>query len=83
MIRMNTMTLNKEAMKDYRKFKKLGVIDESIGWICRKLLIDQEVITFCTSKGSITFDEADVVQRGDELAVASHHANPRIISYGQ
>ena len=82
MIRQMNMTLNKEAMKDYRKFKKLGVIDESIGWICRTVL-DQEVVNFSTSKGSITFDEADVVHRGDELAVASHHANPRIISYGQ
>ena len=83
MIRMNTMTLNKEAMKDYRKFKKLGVIDESIGWICRKLLIDQEVITFCTSKGSITFDEADVVHRGSDLQGYSHHANTRLINHGK
>ena len=83
MIRQMNMTLNKEAMKDYRKFKKLGVIDESIGWICRKLLIDQEVITFCTSKGSITFDEADVVHRGSSLQGYSHHANTRLINHAK
>ena len=83
MIRQMNMTLNKEAMKDYRKFKKLGVIDESIGWICRKLLSDQEVITFCTSKGSITFDEADVVHRGSSLQGYSHHANTRLINHAK
>ena len=82
MIRMNTMTLNKEAMKDYRKFKKLGVIDESIGWICRTVM-DQEVVNFSTSKGSITFDEADVVHRGSDLQGYSHHANTRLINHGK
>ena len=82
MIRQMNMTLNKEAMKDYRKFKKLGVIDESIGWICRTVM-DQEVVNFSTSKGSITFDEADVLFRGNELEGYSHHVNTRLINHGK
>ena len=81
-IRQMNMTLNKEAMKAYRKFKKLGVIDESIGWICRTVM-DQEVVSFQTSKGTITFDEADVVHRGSSLQGYSHHANTRLINHGK
>ena len=76
------MTLNKEAMKAYREYKKLGVIDESIGWICRTVM-DQEVVSFSTSKGTITFDEADVLFRGNELEGYSHHVNTRLINHGK
>ena len=48
-------TLNKNAIDAFIQGEKDGIIDESIDWIISTVL-EQEIVTFCTSKGCVSFD---------------------------
>ena len=53
-------TLNRNAIDAFIQGEKEGIIDESIDWIISTVL-EQEIVSFCTSKGTISFDVEDLV----------------------
>tara|TARA_R110002012_G_scaffold53145_1_gene136649 strand:- start:386 stop:562 length:177 start_codon:yes stop_codon:yes gene_type:complete len=53
-------TLNRNAIDAFIKGEKDGIIDENIDWIISTVL-EQEIVTFCTSKGCVSFDVEDLV----------------------
>ena len=52
-------TLNRNAIEAFIQGEKDGIIDESIDWIISTVL-EQEIVTFCTSKGCVSFDVEDL-----------------------
>tara|TARA_R110002020_G_scaffold76043_2_gene193103 strand:+ start:1529 stop:1711 length:183 start_codon:yes stop_codon:yes gene_type:complete len=55
--------LNDEATKAYNQGVHEGVIDESKEWIINTVL-EQEIVTFCTSEGQYSFDIYDLIKGG-------------------
>ena len=55
--------LNDEATKAYDQGVHEGVIDESKEWIVNTVL-EQEIVTFCTSEGQYSFDYCDLIEGG-------------------
>ena len=55
--------LNEEATKEYDQGVHEGVIDESKEWIVNTVL-EQEIVTFCTSEGQYSFDYCDLIEGG-------------------
>ena len=49
------MTLNDEALDLYLWATQKGIVDESVEWIVETVL-DQEIVSFSTSKGTVSFD---------------------------
>ena len=56
-----TFTLNNEATKAYNQGVLEGVVDESKKWIIETVL-EQQIVTFCTSKGQYSFDYYDLIE---------------------
>tara|TARA_R110000764_G_scaffold195719_2_gene280907 strand:- start:490 stop:666 length:177 start_codon:yes stop_codon:yes gene_type:complete len=52
-------TLNSHAIDAFIQGERDGIIDESIDWIISTVL-EQEIVTFCTSKGCVSFDVEDL-----------------------
>ena len=53
------MTLNDEALDLYLYAKEKGIVDESVEWIIETVL-DQEIVSFSTPKGTVSFDVNDI-----------------------
>ena len=52
-------TLNKDAKKAYFKALKQGIVEDSIEEIVAIVEI-QEIVSYCTSKGCVSFDDSDL-----------------------
>lgn len=57
------MTLNDEALDLYLYAKEKGIVDESVEWIIETVL-DQEIVSFSTSQGTVSFDVNDIEWEG-------------------
>lgn len=53
------MTLNSEAMEVYLWATDKGIVDESVEWIIGTVL-DQEIVSFSTADGTVSFDIYDI-----------------------
>lgn len=53
------MILNDTAIDLYLWAKDKGIVDESVDWIIEKVL-EQEIISFSTSQGTVSFDVDDI-----------------------
>jgi hypothetical protein len=53
------MTLNNKAIASYNKAFNQGIVSDTIKEIV-ETLYNQEVVSYCTSEGCITFDYADL-----------------------
>jgi uncharacterized protein YlzI (FlbEa/FlbD family) len=53
------MILNDTAIDLYLWAKDKGIVDESVDWIIEKVL-DQEIVSFSTSQGTVSFDVDDI-----------------------
>ena len=53
------MTLNKEALASYNKAFNQGIVSDTVKEIV-ETLNNQDVVSYCTSKGCITFDHGDL-----------------------
>ena len=60
-----TLVFNKTAMEAYEWAVDNGICDDPIEDII-DIVMDQEVVSYCTSKGSVTFDIYDVVSDEDD-----------------
>lgn len=54
-----TMTLNDEAIDLYLWATDKGIVNESVEWIIETVL-DQEIVSFSTSQGTVSFDVNDI-----------------------
>jgi hypothetical protein len=54
-------TLNLEALEAYQKHHATGLVNESIRWIIATVL-EQEIVSFCDSSGSVSFDVNDLIE---------------------
>ena len=54
-------TLNLEALEAYQKHHATGLVNESIRWIIATVL-EQEIVSFCDSSGSVSFDVNDLIK---------------------
>ena len=53
------MILNDKAVDLYLWAKDKGIVDESVEWIVETVL-DQEIVSFSTSQGTVSFDVNDI-----------------------
>ena len=53
------MTLNDTAMDLYLYGTAKGIVDETVEWIIETVL-EQEIVSFSTSKGTVSFDINDI-----------------------
>ena len=53
------MTLNDEALDLYLWATQKGIVDETVDWIIETVL-DQEIVSFSTAKGTVSFDINDI-----------------------
>ena len=56
--KVNVM-LNDAAIDLYLWAKGKGIVDESVEWIIETVL-DQEIVSFSTSQGTVSFDVYDI-----------------------
>lgn len=57
------MTLNDEALDLYLWATEKGIVDETVEWIIETVL-DQEIVSFSTSQGTVSFDVNDIEWEG-------------------
>jgi uncharacterized protein YlzI (FlbEa/FlbD family) len=57
------MILNDTAIDLYLWATDKGIVDESVDWIIEKVL-DQEIVSFSTSQGTVSFDIDDIEWEG-------------------
>jgi len=57
------MTLNDDALDLYLWATEKGIVDETVEWIIETVL-DQEIVSFATSKGTVSFDVNDIQWEG-------------------
>ena len=55
--------LNDAAIDLYLWAKDKGIVDESVEWIIETVL-DQEIVSFSTSQGTVSFDIHDIEWEG-------------------
>ena len=55
------MMLDSVAFEAYNNMKEVGLITDSEQEIVQ-ILLDQEVVTYCNAKYSVTFDVMDLVE---------------------
>ena len=53
------MTLNDEALDLHLWATEKGIVDETVDWIIETVL-DQEIVSFSTPKGTVSFDINDI-----------------------
>jgi len=53
------ITLNNEAIAAYNKAFNQGIVSDSIKEIV-EILDNQDIVSYCTSKGCIAFDHGDL-----------------------
>ena len=53
------MTLNDTAVDLFLWATDKGIVDESVDWIIEKVL-EQEIVSFSTSQGTVSFDVDDI-----------------------
>lgn len=53
------MTLNDTAYDAYLYGTAKGIVDETVEWIIETVL-EQEIVSFSTSKGTVSFDINDI-----------------------
>lgn len=57
------MVLNDEALDLYLWATQKGIVDESVEWIVETVL-DQEIVSFSKSQGTVSFDVNDIDWEG-------------------
>ena len=57
------MTLNDEAVDLYLWAKEKGIVDETVEWIVETVL-EQEIVSFSTPQGTVSFDVNDIEWKG-------------------
>jgi len=48
-------------MAAYNKYKEMSVVNETVDWIVATVL-SQEIVTFCSHNGQVSFDCDDLVE---------------------
>lgn len=57
------MTLNEKAIDAYLWATDKGIVDKSVEWIIATVL-EQEIVSFSTSQGTVSFDVNDLELEG-------------------
>ena len=54
------MTLNKAAVEAYVWAKEKGILSDTIDEII-DIVLDQEIVSYCSSNGTVSFDIDDII----------------------
>lgn len=59
--KVNSMMLDSVAFEAYEQMKDVGLIKDSEADIVQ-IVLDQEIVTYCNAKYSVTFDINDLIE---------------------